>query len=124
MTNQQPALDHVFQALADPSRRRMVERLMAGPASVTELAKPLPMALPTVVQHLKVLERGGLIRTEKKGRVRTCHIEPAPLSAAEQWIAEQRALWEGRLDRLGDYLQTLKDKEGSGGGQASGEERS
>lgn len=117
MTNQEPALDRVFHALADPSRRMMVERLIAGPASVTELAKPLPMALPTVVQHLKVLEHSGLIRTEKQGRVRTCHIEPAPLTSAERWIAEQRALWEGRLDRLGDYLQELKDKEGTGDGQ-------
>ncbi len=117
MTNQQPALDRVFHALADPSRRIMVERLISGPASVTELAKPLPMALPTVVQHLKVLEQSGLIRSEKRGRVRTCHIEPAPLSTAERWIAEQRALWEGRLDRLGDYLKELQDKEGKADGQ-------
>ena len=117
MTNQQPALDSVFHALADPSRRMMVERLIGGPASVTELAKPLPMALPTVVQHLKVLERSGLIRTEKRGRVRTCHIEPAPLSTAERWIAEQRALWEGRLDRLGDYLKALQEREARDDGE-------
>ena len=108
MPNQEPALDRVFHALADPTRRGIVERLIRGPASVTELAKPLPMALPSVVQHLRVLEDSGLIRSEKVGRVRTCHAEPAPLSTAGDWIAEQRALWEGRLDRLEAYLKELQ----------------
>jgi DNA-binding transcriptional ArsR family regulator len=97
-------LDLMFQALADPSRRLMVERLCRGPASVTELAKPLAMSLPAVVQHLQVLEASGLVRTEKIGRVRTCRIEPIALRWAEQWIAERRTSWERRLDRLGDFL--------------------
>ena len=115
MPNQSLALDRVFHALADPSRRAIVERLTRGPASVSELAKPLPMALPSVVQHLRVLEDSGLVRSEKAGRVRTCRIEPAPLSTAERWIAEQRALWEGRLDRLEAYLAELQAKEAEDG---------
>lgn len=83
----------------------MVERLSRGPASVSELARPLEMSLAAVVQHLHVLEESGVIRTEKIGRVRTCRIEPGSLSAAEHWIAERRALWERRLDRLGDFLE-------------------
>ncbi len=94
----------MFQALSDPSRRVMVERLSGGPASVSELAGPLPMSLPAVVQHLQVLEGSGLVRSEKVGRVRTYRIEPATLGPAEQWIIERRATWERRLDRLGDYL--------------------
>lgn len=97
-------LDRVFQALADPSRRGMVERLCRGPASVSELAKPLDMSLPAVVQHLQVLEASGLIRSAKVGRVRTCQIEPDALRNAEQWITERRTVWERRLDRLGDFL--------------------
>jgi DNA-binding transcriptional ArsR family regulator len=104
MLNQSAALDLMFQALADPSRRVMVERLSRGPASVSELAKPLAMSLPAVVQHLQVLEASGLIRSEKVGRVRTCRIEPTALQMAERWINERRATWERRLDRLGDYL--------------------
>jgi DNA-binding transcriptional ArsR family regulator len=104
MLNQSAALDGAFHALADPSRRLMVERLTRGPASVSELARPLKMSLPGVVQHLRVLEASGLVRSEKVGRVRTCRIEPAALSRAEQWISERRAGWERRLDRLGDYL--------------------
>ena len=96
----------MFQALADPSRRSMVERLSRGPASVSELARPLSMSLPAVIQHLRVLEAGGLIRTEKVGRVRTCRIRPEALQAAEQWIVDRRAGWEHRLDRLGSYLAT------------------
>jgi DNA-binding transcriptional ArsR family regulator len=95
----------VFQALADPSRRGMVERLSRGPASVSELARPLAMSLPAVLQHLQVLESSGLVRTEKVGRTRTCTIEPAALTVAEQWLGRRRALWERRLDRLGDYLE-------------------
>lgn len=101
----------MFHALSDPTRRGIVARLTHGPATVSELARPLPMALPSVVQHLKVLEDSGLIRSQKVGRVRTCHVEPAALSAAERWIAEQRAYWERRLDRLEAYIETLQSKE-------------
>ena len=97
-------LDRVFQALADPTRRSLVDRLARGPASVSELARPLPMTLPAVVQHLQVLEASGVVRSEKGGRVRTCTITPAPLRSAEQWIAQRRTAWERRLDRLGDLL--------------------
>jgi DNA-binding transcriptional ArsR family regulator len=104
MLNYQAALDLTFQALADPTRRVMVERLSRGPASVSELAQPLAMSLPAVLQHLQVLEASGLVRSEKVGRVRTCRIEPKALRTAEQWISERRTIWERRLDRLGDYL--------------------
>jgi DNA-binding transcriptional ArsR family regulator len=104
MLKQRVPLDLTFQALADPSRRTMVERLSRGPASVSELAEPLDMSLPAVVQHLQVLEAGGLVRSEKVGRVRTCHIEPRALSTAERWITDRRTNWERRLDRLGDVL--------------------
>jgi len=104
MLNQSPALDLVFQALADPTRRAMVERLTLGPASVSTLAQPLGMSLPAVMQHLQVLEASGLVRTEKVGRVRTCQVEPAALRTAEQWIGERRTSWERRLDRLGEFL--------------------
>jgi DNA-binding transcriptional ArsR family regulator len=102
--NQSAPLDRVFQALADPSRRLMVERLTRGPASVSELARPLEMSLAAVVQHVQVLEASGLVRSQKAGRVRTCTIEPAGLRTAEQWIAERRTSWEHRLDRLGGFL--------------------
>jgi DNA-binding transcriptional ArsR family regulator len=102
--NQGPSLDRVFQALADPSRRVILERLSRGPASVSQLAEPLAMSLAAVVQHVQVLEASGLVQSEKVGRVRTCHIEPATLRTAEQWIGAQRTIWERRLDRLGDYL--------------------
>ena len=104
MLNYHAPLDLVFQALADPARRVMVERLSRGPASVSELAQPLDMSLSAVVQHLQVLETSGLVRSEKVGRVRTCRIEPSVLRTAEQWIAERRLSWERRLDRLADYL--------------------
>jgi DNA-binding transcriptional ArsR family regulator len=104
MLNYSPVLDQMFQALADPSRRAMLDRLCRGPASVSQLAEPLAMSLPAVVQHLQVLEASGLVRTEKIGRVRTCHIETAALRTAESWIRERRTSWEQRLDRLGDYL--------------------
>lgn len=104
MLNQSPSLDLMFQALADPARRSMVSRLTRGPASVSALAEPLDMSLPAVMQHLQVLETSGLVRTEKVGRVRTCTIEPKALRTAEEWIIGQRAIWERRLDRLGDYL--------------------
>jgi DNA-binding transcriptional ArsR family regulator len=100
-----PSLDRVFQALADPGRRSMVDRLVRGPASVSELAQPLEMSLPAVLQHLKVMEASGLIETEKVGRVRSCALRPATLRLAERWIAERRTLWEERLDRLGELLE-------------------
>ncbi len=109
MLNQ--TLDLVFQALADPSRRAMVERLTRGPASVSELAKPLAMSLPAVVQHLQVLEASGLVRSEKVGRVRTCRIEPSALRTAEQWIADRRTTWERRLDRLGAFLNDTEERQ-------------
>jgi DNA-binding transcriptional ArsR family regulator len=102
--NQAPPLDQVFHALADPTRRVMVERLSRGPASVSALAKPLTISLPAVLQHLHVLETSGVVRSEKVGRVRTCRIEPAALRTVERWVAGRRASWERRLDRLGDYL--------------------
>jgi DNA-binding transcriptional ArsR family regulator len=105
--NQSEPLDRVFQALADPSRRVIVERLTLGPASVSELAAPLPMSLPAVVQHLQVLEASGLVRSEKLGRVRTCHLEVKTLHSAQDWIEQRRRMWEARLDRLGDYLAQL-----------------
>ena len=104
MPNQLPSLDQVFHALADPTRRGMVERLVRGPATVSELSRPLDMSLPAVMQHLQVLEASGLVRSEKAGRVRTCRIEPDALRAAEAWVTGQRTAWETRLDRLGDYL--------------------
>ena len=97
-------LDLMFQALADPARRSMVERLSRGPASVSQLAEPLAMSLSAVVQHLNLLEASGLVRTQKVGRVRTCQIEPQALQVAEHWINERRLSWERRLDRLGDFL--------------------
>jgi DNA-binding transcriptional ArsR family regulator len=105
------SLDPVFQALADPTRRTIVERLSRGPASVSELAKPLAMSLSAVVQHLAVLEASGLIRSEKTGRVRTCRIQPAVLQSAEEWIGARRAQWERRLDRLAEYLAEEDRKE-------------
>ncbi len=112
MLNQGATLDRVFQALADPSRRDMVERLSRGPASVSELARPLDMTLAGVVQHLQVLEASGLVRTEKVGRVRTCRIEPAALAPVEQWISERRTSWERRLDRLGNFLTEPENEQG------------
>lgn len=108
MPNQEDALDHVFHALADPTRRAVLQRLSRGPASVSELAEPFEMALPSFLQHLRVLEESGLLRSEKTGRVRTCRFEPKPLTTVEHWIAEQRALWEGRLDRLEAYLDEIQ----------------
>jgi DNA-binding transcriptional ArsR family regulator len=109
MLNQVADLDRVFQALADPGRRLMVERLSRGPASVSELGKPLAMSLAAVVQHVQVLEASGLVRSQKVGRTRTCSIDPAALRSAEGWIAERRSLWERRLDRLGDLLTDTDD---------------
>jgi DNA-binding transcriptional ArsR family regulator len=97
-------LNDIFQALADPSRRDMVERLARGPASVSELAEPYDMSLPAVMQHLQVLEASGLVRSEKSGRVRTCRLEPAVLASAERWFARRRTEWERRFDRLEAFL--------------------
>src|SRR3954462_13594375 len=97
-------LDKTFAALADPARRAIVERLVSGPASVSELARPLPMSLPAVMLHLKVLEDSGLVTSRKQGRVRTCRIDPMMLSQAEKWVSERRAMWERNLDRLGKFL--------------------
>jgi DNA-binding transcriptional ArsR family regulator len=97
-------LDRVFHALADPGRRLMLERLSEGQASVTELGRPLAMSLAAVVQHVQVLEASGLVRSQKKGRTRTCSMNAAALRSAESWIADRRRLWEQRLDRLGEYL--------------------
>src|SRR5271157_4888747 len=105
MLNQSSSLDQTFQALADPTRRAMMERLSLSPASVSELAQPLAMSLPAVMQHLAVLEGSGLVVSEKIGRVRTCRIDGQALSLAEHWINARRAEWERRLDRLGDYLE-------------------
>jgi DNA-binding transcriptional ArsR family regulator len=113
LNNSKP-LDLVFQALADPGRRVMVGRLSRGPASVSELARPLAMSLSAVVQHLQVLEASGLVRSEKAGRVRTCRIEPAALRAAEDWIARRRARWERRFDLLGEFLDETEDQKPEG----------
>jgi len=102
--NQSAGVDAVFAALADPTRRQLVEELGRGPASVSVLAKPLPISLPAVVQHLQVLEACGLVRSEKVGRVRTCRLEVTQLQTVQDWIDERRRTWERRLDRLGDYL--------------------
>lgn len=110
MPNYQEPLDLVFQALADPARRAMVERLSRSPASVSELARPLAMSLPAVMQHLDVLETSGLVRSEKICRVRTCRVDDAALKAAENWITKRRAVWERRFDRLADYLAEEKSK--------------
>lgn len=105
MLDQAAELDLVFQALADPTRRALVDRMIQGPASVSELARPFEMTLAAVLQHLKVLEDSGLVHTKKEGRVRTCRIEPATLRTAERWIAERRTGWERKLDRLGALLE-------------------
>jgi DNA-binding transcriptional ArsR family regulator len=114
MLNQSEPLDQIFQALADPSRRIMVERLTRSPASVSELAQPFAISLPGVIQHLQVLEASGLVSSEKVGRVRTCQIDAAALRRAEQWINERRTSWERRLDRLGDYLAEHPDQPNQG----------
>jgi DNA-binding transcriptional ArsR family regulator len=113
--NQSTTLDLTFHALADPTRRAMVERLTRGPASVSELARPLSMSLPAVMQHLALLEDSGLVQSKKVGRVRTCRVNAKALSVAETWISRRRAEWEQRLDRLGDYLEELKQEESKDG---------
>lgn len=120
MPNQEAALDNVFRALADPTRRAVIQRLGRGPASVSELARPFDMALPSFLQHLRVLEDSGLVRSKKAGRVRTCEIRPAELARAEGWMADLRTLWEGRIDRLDAYLRDLQAS-GRAGGQSDGQ---
>lgn len=110
MPNQSPDLTRVFHALADPTRRAVLERLTLGPAAMTELAKPFPMALPSFYQHLGVLEDSGLVHSRKSGRVRTYQITPEPLGIAQGWMSEQRSLWEQRVDQLDDYLTQLNDE--------------
>ena len=106
-----PSLDLMFQALADPTRRMMLDRLSRGSASVSELAKPFDMSLPAVVQHLQVLEHSGLVKSEKVGRVRTCTIDAGAMSEAEKWINDRRIQWERRLDRLGEFLAATEGDE-------------
>jgi DNA-binding transcriptional ArsR family regulator len=104
MLNQSADIDGLLHALGDPTRRRIVERLGTGPASVTALAEPFPMSLPAIVQHLQVLERCGLVASTKIGRVRTCRLEPERLATVEDWIVDRRRTWNRRLDRLGEVL--------------------
>jgi DNA-binding transcriptional ArsR family regulator len=111
MTNHSTELDRVFHALSDPTRRAIVMRLSRGPASVSELAKPFAMAMPTLLEHIHVLERSGLIDSAKTGRVRTCEMRPAVLSATEAWLSKQRAVWEGRFDRMEAFVASLQAKE-------------
>jgi DNA-binding transcriptional ArsR family regulator len=106
----EPPIDVVFHALTDANRRAMIDRLLEGPASVSELARPLAISLPAVVQHLHVLEASGVVRSHKAGRVRTCELEPVALSTAERWISERRAAWAARLDRLGEFLAEESDE--------------
>jgi DNA-binding transcriptional ArsR family regulator len=113
-------LDRVFQALADPGRRLMLDRLSRGPASVSELGRPLAMSLAAVVQHVQVLEASGLVRSSKTGRTRTCSINAAVLRSAESWIGERRSFIERRLDRLGEYLAETADSPDTGGAAGAG----
>jgi DNA-binding transcriptional ArsR family regulator len=106
MENNLAALDAVFHALADPTRRAVIEQLGKGSATVSELAGPFDMALPSFMKHIGVLETSGLIASNKVGRVRTCEIELKQLACAEKWITAQRALWQGRLDRLAELVET------------------
>lgn len=110
MPNHAESLNGLFHALADPTRRAVIERLARGPAAVSELAKPFGMALPSFTQHLGVLEGSGLVRSQKQGRVRTYELRPKQLKAAEHWMGKQRALWERRLDQLDDYLDEMKEQ--------------
>ncbi len=104
MEHYSPALDPIFQALADPTRRAVIGALGRGPTSIGELARPFDMALPSFMKHIRLLEESGWITTRKVGRVRTCTIEKRPLAVVEGWLAEQRAVWEGRTDRLEQFL--------------------
>ncbi|MDB5622989.1 MAG: ArsR family transcriptional regulator [Devosia sp.] len=105
MENYQPALNSAFHALADPTRRAVIQRLLRGATTVKNLAEPFPIGLPAFLKHLRVLEESGLIATQKTGRIRTCRLEPRRLQQAEAWLAEQRALWEAGADRLAAYVE-------------------
>lgn len=109
MTNRSPPLTEVFQALADPTRFAVVERLSRGPTSTSELAKPFDMALPSFTQHMNMLEKIGLVHSRKTGRVRIYELAPRPLKAAEDWMSSRRTLWERRLDQLDEVLLDLKE---------------
>jgi len=111
MANQNAVLDDVFYALADPTRRSIVNTLGQGPASVSALAAPFPMALPSFMKHLSVLERSGLVRSSKQGRVRTCELQPRVLTQAERWMARQRAMWEARTDRMAALAEQLHQED-------------
>ncbi|MGL4263037.1 MAG: ArsR/SmtB family transcription factor [Afipia sp.] len=111
MTNQYDRLNDTFHALADPTRRAVLAKLTSGPATVSDLAQPFSMALPTFLQHLKVLEECGLVKSKKVGRVRTCQLKPKPLEEAQDWLGAQRTLWTKRLDQLDDYLRHLNATE-------------
>ena len=109
MANHQQPLDEVFVALADPTRREVIRRLGRGPASVGELARPFPITLPSFMKHVRTLEASGLIRTAKSGRVRTCTLNRERLAVVDDWLAEQRLVWEGRADRLEQFLTNPKE---------------
>jgi DNA-binding transcriptional ArsR family regulator len=111
MLNSQFSLDRAFRALADPTRRAIVDRLSRSQASVSDIAKPLRMSLVAVVQHIQLLEECGVIQTQKTGRIRTCRIEPQALGMVERWLSDRRAMWEGHLDRLGAVLEEQKTTE-------------
>jgi DNA-binding transcriptional ArsR family regulator len=113
MENHQAQLTSIFQALADPTRRAVLKRLGRGPATISELARPFDMALPSFLKHIHSLEESGWIRTRKEGRVRTCVIEKKPLATVEAWLSAQRALWEGRTDRLEQFVTTAQKKDKS-----------
>ena len=112
MVNQQTPLDTVFHALADPTRRAVISRLLKGAAPVKTLSEPFVMGLPAFLKHLTVLETSGLIRSEKRGRVRTCHLNADRLSSAESWLTEQRIIWQGRADRLADFVESQTPEKG------------
>ncbi len=105
------SVDATFRALGDPTRRRVIEQLSLKPASMTELARPFSINLPTLSKHLGILERSGLVRSSKVGRVRTYRLVPGKLESAENWLCKQRTLWERRLDQLDEYLATMKENE-------------
>ena len=107
---QATTIDAMFRALGDPTRRRVVERLCAGPASMTELLRPFDISLPSLSKHLGILEQSGLVRSTKVGRVRTYRLVPSRLQSAEHWLSRQRRLWEQRLDQLDDHLKTMKEE--------------
>ncbi|OJY75811.1 MAG: transcriptional regulator [Rhodospirillales bacterium 70-18] len=110
-----PSLDAAFHALADPTRRAVINRLMTSPAPVKELAEPFRMGLPAFLKHLRVLEDSGLIATEKTGRIRTCRVRIERLTEARSWLSEQHALWQARTDRLADYVETRMSGDENGG---------